>query len=343
MPARENAVGFLLSAFPWYLWLDVTWIAKSQHLGNFMRNVLAWFIYALVFATSTQAGPVGDAAKKGEAAEIQRLLASGADANEEDAIASPLHWAAMNGHVAAVNLLVENGGNLDAMSEMLGAPLHAAARFDRVDTIDALLAADADPDIRDSSDFTPLMRAVVEKRLGAVEALLSGGANVNAIGNVPEARYGRGPKGPTVALHLALSLGESEIAEVLRDAGAEPVLPEALDQIPNNADPVRGLELVQYHCGGGCHMIDANDLSRSAEDYNGPPLTSIVGRPVADVSDYEYSKALLSFGGNWTAERLYAFALTPMLVAPGTRMDWAPDQSPEMVADIVAYFVSLSE
>jgi ankyrin repeat protein len=44
--------------------------------------------------------------KRGDSAEIERLMKSGADANEEDAMASPLHWAAMNGHVESVAVLL---------------------------------------------------------------------------------------------------------------------------------------------------------------------------------------------------------------------------------------------
>jgi ankyrin repeat protein len=82
--------------------------------GNVMRNILYWIVVAVVFAASAHAGPVGDAAKKGDTAEIERLMASGADANEEDAMASPLHWAAMNGHDDAMKLLVEQGADLEA-------------------------------------------------------------------------------------------------------------------------------------------------------------------------------------------------------------------------------------
>jgi cytochrome c2 len=308
-----------------------------------MPKLILSLLTGFMVTTSALAGPLGDAAKIGDVAEIEQLLASGLDANEADPVASPLHWAAMNGHAAAVKLLADNGGKLDAESSMLGAPLHAAARFGRVNAINALLAAGADPDIQDGNDYTPLMRAVVENRLGAIEALLFSGADVDAVGNIPETRFGRGPKGPTIALHLAISLGKTEIAGMLEAAGAGPFPQDAPDQPLGDGDPERGLDLVKFHCGGACHMFDANDPSRPAEDYFGPPLTGIIGRPVADVPEYEYSEALRAHGGIWTAERVYAFALTPMLAAPGTRMDWAPDQTPEMVADITAFFVSLAE
>ena len=106
-----------------------------------MRKTVLGLLLGFIISSSAFAGPLGDAAKKGDVAEIERLLASGADPNEPDAIASPLHWAAMNGHATAVELLAASGAILDAQSDMLGTPLHAASGFGQVETVRALLGA----------------------------------------------------------------------------------------------------------------------------------------------------------------------------------------------------------
>jgi len=282
------------------------------------------------------AGPVGDAAKAGDIAEIERLLASGADANEDDALASPLHWAAMNGHEAAVATLVANGARLDAQSNMLGAPLHAAARFNRIDALNTLLAAGADPDVRDRDAFTPLMRAVIENRPDAVRALIAGGADVNAVGNAPGGlQIG---KGQTIALQLALRYERHDLADMLRAAGAGALPPPVPADIATLGDPVRGRELAYTYCGE-CHSIEAGDPMRAAAD-DGPPLIGLIGRPVADLPGFDYSEALRAYAGAWTADRFYAFALSPALTVPGTRMNWAPNRTREMIADVTAYFLS---
>src|ERR1700674_2253700 len=55
------------------------------------------------------ASPVVAAAKTGDAATLKRLLDGGADPNSHDADAlTALNWAAYNGHLAAVQILVQH-------------------------------------------------------------------------------------------------------------------------------------------------------------------------------------------------------------------------------------------
>jgi cytochrome c2 len=301
-----------------------------------MRNILSWFSIALILAASAHAGPVGDAAKKGDTAEIERLMKSGADANEEDAMASPLHWAAMNGHVEAVALLVAYGAALDAQSDMLGSPLHAAAGFGRAGTLQRLLMAGADIEARNREDFTPLITAIIKNKPDAAAALLAAGADPNAVSIGKSPVFGSGPLGP---LQVAIDTGQDEIAAMLRQAGAGPMPPSVPENLAQMGDGARGRDLAYTYCKQ-CHTIAAGDELQVGHLRSGPPLIGVFGRPVADLSGFEYSRDLQDFGGTWSAERLYAFVLTPMLTVPGTRMNWAPDRTPEMIADIVAYFIS---
>lgn len=305
-----------------------------------MKMRIFGFVFVFMFATSVGAGPLSDAAKAGDTAEIARLLASGLDANGEDTMASPLHWAAMNGHSEAVRLLAEGGANLDAPSSMLGAPLHAAARFDRVDSIGALIAAGADPDSRDRDEFTPLMRAVAENSPGAVEALLAGGADINAVGDAKGGlQIGRGP---TIALQLSIRFERDDITEILLSAGAGPMPPEVPTNLLEIGDAVKGRALAYENCSA-CHRIEQADPKTTGDILQGPPLFGVIGRDVATVVDYPYSQSLIEHGGTWTPERFYPFALLPALTVPGTRMNSSEPRTPEMIADITAYFVSTAE
>lgn len=311
-----------------------------MHLGEaIMRSFCLWTIVTLALSIPASAGPVSDAAKAGDAAEIKRLLSSGADANEEDPMASPLHWAAMNGHSEVVKVLANNGAELNAQSSMLGAPLHAASRFNRVEAIKALLALGADPDVRDRDDFTPLMRAIVENRSDAAKALINGGADINAVGNAPGGTQIGG--GPTIALQLSISFGREDITEVLRAAGAGPIPPEVPSDLDVMGDADRGRELAYTYCEE-CHTIEAGDPVRTGA-AQGPPLIGIFGRPVANLPGFDYSEALSGHGGSWTPERFFAFVLSPVLTVPGTRMNHAPDRTPQMIADITAYFGSMAK
>lgn len=302
---------------------------------------LLTFATLVVFLVTSlaSAGPIGDAAKNGDTAEIERLLAEGADANEDTPMASPLHWAAMNGHTDAVKILAANGADLEAQSSMLGAPLHAASRFDRDEAIRALLAAGADPDVRDRDNFTPLMRAIVENRPEAAKALIDGGADVNAIGDAPGGTQIGG--GPTIALQLSISFERDSITEMLRAAGAGPILPEVPDNLYELGDVDSGRELAYSHCEA-CHTIAEGDPSRTGATP-GPPLIGIMGKSVASEPGFGYSNALRAHEGNWTPERFYEFVISPALTIPGTRMNNAPDVSAEMLADITAYFASFEK
>ena len=65
----------------------------------------------------------------------------------------------------------------------------------------------------------------------------------------------------------------------------------------------------------GCHAV------RNATHGIGPDLWGVVGRPVAQHEDYEYSAAMRRFGGEWTSERLDRFLENPQEVVPGTTME----------------------
>ena len=117
-----------------------------------------------------------------------------------------------------------------------------------------------------------------------------------------------------------------------------PEIPKALS---TQGDPERGREQAYIRCNE-CHALEPGDEPREAAD-DGPPLIGVIGRPVADLSGFAYSDALTSYGGTWTPERFYAFVLTPALTVPGTRMNFSPDRTTEMVTDITAYFISMAE
>lgn len=306
-----------------------------------MKTFPVFLFLGLLLAIPTLAGPLGDAAKRGDVAEIDRLLKSGVDANEPDPMASPLHWAAMNGHSAAVTLLVTNGANLEAKSNMLGTPLHAAARFNRVEAVNELLSAGANPNSRDKDEFTPLMRAVVENRVEAIKVLLSSGADANAVGVAPGGRVLG--LGPTISLHIAIRNGFDEVTDLLRTSGAGPIPPEVPADLAQRGDAVKGRELAYQDCSG-CHRLEGSDPPLLKKISFGPPLIGVIGRPVAQFPGFDFSEALVSFGGTWTPERLYTYSLTSSLTVPGTHMQWTPpSHTPDMIAHIIAYFVSVSK
>ena len=70
-------------------------------------------------------------AQQGDVAGMEALLADGdLDVNARDSQdVTPLHWAAINAHVAACRWLVDHGADVDAIGgELKATPLQWAAR-----------------------------------------------------------------------------------------------------------------------------------------------------------------------------------------------------------------------
>lgn len=87
-----------------------------------------------------------------------------------------------------------------------------------------------------------------------------------------------------------------------------------------------------------CH-----DLNKGGPNRIGPNLWSIVENKKAHRSDYSYSKALASKGGNWNYEDLFHFINKPLEYLPGTKMNFVGFKKPEDVADVIAYLRTLSD
>ncbi|MEH0831203.1 c-type cytochrome [Anaplasma bovis] len=101
-----------------------------------------------------------------------------------------------------------------------------------------------------------------------------------------------------------------------------------------NANAERG-KSISKKCTA-CHTIN-----KGGTDRVGPNLGGIIGAPKCRSSSFTYSKALLSKGGKWTEEDLFAFLTSPRNYASGTRMAFPGLSKPEDIADLLAYFKSL--
>lgn len=64
-----------------------------------------------------------------------------------------------------------------------------------------------------------------------------------------------------------------------------------------------------------CHTLSEREIVAIA-----PGIRGIVGRRVGSAAGYQYSDAMLAFGGRWTEERLDRFLENPGAAVPGTTM-----------------------
>ena len=81
-----------------------------------------------------------------------------------------------------------------------------------------------------------------------------------------------------------------------------------------------------------CHSIN-----KDGKNKIGPALYNVVGRAVGGVDDYKYSKALASYGKEWTFEELNGFLTKPSSYLKGTKMSYAGLRKEKDRASVIKY------
>jgi len=98
------------------------------------------------------------------------------------------------------------------------------------------------------------------------------------------------------------------------------------------ADPSAG-EKVFGKCKA-CHHLDGKNAT-------GPHLDGVVGRPIATVEGFKYSKAMIAHeGASWEPATLSEFLTSPKTFAPGTKMSFAGLPKVEDRANLIAYLAT---
>ena len=69
----------------------------------------------------------------------------------------------------------------------------------------------------------------------------------------------------------------------------------------------------------------------------GPALWNVIFRPVGSVTDYKYSKALSSYGKEWTWEEMNGFLIKPSKWIPNNKMGFAGLKSEKDRASVILY------
>ena len=133
----------------------------------------ALFAVALVVACRAAPATLPDAAVRGSAEDVERLLAADPEARERPGADGlrPLAIAARVGNVPVVESLLSAGAKIDARDATGRTALHHAAAEGRVEAIEVLLNAGADRTIEDADDRTPLRLAAAMKRSDAANAI----------------------------------------------------------------------------------------------------------------------------------------------------------------------------
>ena len=87
-----------------------------------------------------------------------------------------------------------------------------------------------------------------------------------------------------------------------------------------------------------CHSIEAGGGNKI-----GPALYNVVGRKIAAVGDYKYSKALVEYKKNWSFEELNGFLVKPQKWIKGTKMAYAGLRKEKDRASVILYLNKYSD
>ena len=151
------------------------------------------------------------AARNGHLPAVQLMLELGADVAAENAEGvTALYWAATNGHAMILELLLKSGANCRPTDKVGWTPLHRAAFNEDTPVTCILLDNNADIEAKDSTQWTALMRAATVGSLEITRLLLSKSASLTV----------RDMEGCT-PLHHAAANGHSQIVRLHLEHGSD--------------------------------------------------------------------------------------------------------------------------
>ena len=81
-----------------------------------------------------------------------------------------------------------------------------------------------------------------------------------------------------------------------------------------------------------CHSIDQGGANKI-----GPALWGVLGRQAGSISNYKYSKAMVTYGKTWSFEEMNGFLIKPKDWIKGTKMSFAGLKKPKERAAVILY------
>lgn len=116
--------------------------------------LIAWPKTNVEIRTAQDESPLMMAAFKGHLELAKKLIERGADVNKTGW--APLHYAATNGHLAVMELLLDNHAYIDAESPNGTTPLMMAAHYGTPAAVKLLLQAGADASLKNQLGLTAI-------------------------------------------------------------------------------------------------------------------------------------------------------------------------------------------
>ena len=160
---------------------------QTHLIGRLCRSPIlrlaAVLLVALLWSRAGFGGEIHDAASKGDLEKVKALLKDNPKVvfslatNKDEEGSTPLHFAALKGHLDVVALLLASKADVNAKNNEGSTPLHYAAVHDHKDVAELLLASKADVNAKNKYNDTPLHLAVAYRHEGVSELLRQHGGN----------------------------------------------------------------------------------------------------------------------------------------------------------------------
>ena len=295
-----------------------------------------------LYAVNAGETPLMLAARSGQRDAVAVLLNAGASINVQEQWngQSALMWAAIEGHGAVVETLLERGADLSARSNSGTTPLLFAVRKGSLETVRVLISAGADVNSVRPDGASPLLVAVINGHEDLVDLLLAQGADPNREGGSTRLTV-KGVRAVPMPLEIRkLGYTERENEGVIRGNIFGRPLQAAVhvanwhisDQfISVNLDRLRVIRALLDH---GADVYGRNTMEEprwSGARYRRHMTGATALMLAAKAADVEVMRLLLEYGADpsiYTEDNI-----TPLMAAAG--ISWASNQDRASEAQVL--------
>uniref|UniRef100_A0AAY4D3Z6 VPS9 domain-containing protein n=1 Tax=Denticeps clupeoides TaxID=299321 RepID=A0AAY4D3Z6_9TELE len=177
---------------------------------------------------------------------------------------TPLHVAALHGHLSLVSLFTRHGANINARNGQNATPLHLACQSCHLQVVSALLECNAKVNKKDQYGNTPLIHTCLKGNVETAATLLKTCASVNLANH-----HGN------TALHEAVRGGHQELVQLLLQAGAVVHLRNKRQRTPLDCAQETGGKVRQVSDPSRTCLISAPSQDKHVVSTGSPHLTQV--------------------------------------------------------------------